>query len=163
VDEARNSCLIKISLVGMCVKLIAKCVVFPRHICVFLFVVVVWVSSQCTAFKFGPTTPTTLLRSSPLRRQSVRTNCVNVVSGIEGQSSSSVPSMVSPPVPEQLSELSQLEIRVGKVLSVDKHPDADGLYVEQIDVGKSFDEIDNFTGLLDSQSDRFRQETAKPQ
>ncbi|XP_009876061.1 PREDICTED: tyrosine--tRNA ligase, cytoplasmic, partial [Apaloderma vittatum] len=31
---------------------------------------------------------------------------------------------------------SQLDIRVGKVISVEKHPDADSLYVEKIDVGE---------------------------
>lgn len=31
---------------------------------------------------------------------------------------------------------SRLDIRIGKVLSVDKHPDADSLYVEKIDVGE---------------------------
>ena len=33
--------------------------------------------------------------------------------------------------------LSKLEIRVGKILSVEKHPDADSLYVEQVDVGEA--------------------------
>uniref|UniRef100_A0A452QA70 Tyrosine--tRNA ligase n=1 Tax=Ursus americanus TaxID=9643 RepID=A0A452QA70_URSAM len=32
---------------------------------------------------------------------------------------------------------SRLDIRVGKVISVDKHPDADSLYVEKIDVGEA--------------------------
>ncbi|XP_034358151.1 tyrosine--tRNA ligase, cytoplasmic isoform X1 [Arvicanthis niloticus] len=32
---------------------------------------------------------------------------------------------------------SRLDIRVGKILSVDKHPDADSLYVEKIDVGEA--------------------------
>ncbi|KAK1340250.1 hypothetical protein QTO34_018816 [Cnephaeus nilssonii] len=32
---------------------------------------------------------------------------------------------------------SRLDIRVGKVVSVDKHPDADSLYVEKIDVGEA--------------------------
>ncbi|MBN3305225.1 tyrosine--tRNA ligase, cytoplasmic [Amia ocellicauda] len=31
---------------------------------------------------------------------------------------------------------SRLDIRVGKIISVDKHPDAESLYVEQIDVGE---------------------------
>ncbi|XP_051991289.1 tyrosine--tRNA ligase, cytoplasmic-like [Xyrauchen texanus] len=31
---------------------------------------------------------------------------------------------------------SRLDIRVGKIISVDKHPDADSLYVEKIDVGE---------------------------
>uniref|UniRef100_A0A8C0CPC3 Tyrosine--tRNA ligase n=1 Tax=Balaenoptera musculus TaxID=9771 RepID=A0A8C0CPC3_BALMU len=32
---------------------------------------------------------------------------------------------------------SRLDIRVGRVISVDKHPDADSLYVEKIDVGEA--------------------------
>ncbi|XP_004603635.1 tyrosine--tRNA ligase, cytoplasmic [Sorex araneus] len=32
---------------------------------------------------------------------------------------------------------SRLDIRVGKILSVEKHPDADSLYVEKIDVGEA--------------------------
>ncbi|XP_036302288.1 tyrosine--tRNA ligase, cytoplasmic isoform X2 [Pipistrellus kuhlii] len=32
---------------------------------------------------------------------------------------------------------SRLDIRVGKIISVDKHPDADSLYVEKIDVGEA--------------------------
>ena len=33
-------------------------------------------------------------------------------------------------------DISRLDFRVGKILSVEKHPDADSLYVEQIDVGE---------------------------
>lgn len=29
----------------------------------------------------------------------------------------------------------RLDIRVGKIVGVEKHPDADSLYVEQVDVG----------------------------
>jgi tRNA-binding EMAP/Myf-like protein len=36
--------------------------------------------------------------------------------------------------PEKLTELSELEIRVGKIVQIDKHPEA-SLYVEQIDIG----------------------------
>ncbi len=36
----------------------------------------------------------------------------------------------------KLSELSLLEIRVGKIVEVAKHPEADSLYVERIDVGE---------------------------
>lgn len=31
---------------------------------------------------------------------------------------------------------SRLDIRVGKIVEVEKHPEADSLYVEKIDVGK---------------------------
>lgn len=35
-----------------------------------------------------------------------------------------------------MTELSRLEIRVGKCLEIKKHPDADTLYVETIDFGE---------------------------
>ncbi|XP_009955265.1 PREDICTED: tyrosine--tRNA ligase, cytoplasmic, partial [Leptosomus discolor] len=38
--------------------------------------------------------------------------------------------------PENMVVPSQLNIRVGKVISVEQHPDADSLYVEKIDVGE---------------------------
>ncbi|KAA8497946.1 putative methionine--tRNA ligase [Porphyridium purpureum] len=34
-----------------------------------------------------------------------------------------------------LTELSRLEIRVGKIIKCEKHPEADSLYVEEVDVG----------------------------
>lgn len=33
--------------------------------------------------------------------------------------------------------ISKVDIRVGKILSVAKHPEADSLYVEQIDLGEA--------------------------
>jgi tRNA-binding EMAP/Myf-like protein len=47
---------------------------------------------------------------------------------------------MSPIVPsavvEELTELSRLEIRVGKIIEIAKHPEADSLYVEKVDCGK---------------------------
>jgi methionine--tRNA ligase beta chain len=37
---------------------------------------------------------------------------------------------------EELQELSALEIRVGVITGISRHPDADQLYVEQVDVGE---------------------------
>ena len=39
------------------------------------------------------------------------------------------------PVLENI-DVSKLDIRVGKIVSCDKHPEADSLYVEQIDLGE---------------------------
>lgn len=36
----------------------------------------------------------------------------------------------------EMTELSRLEIRVGRCLDVSKHPDADSLYVEKVDFGE---------------------------
>ncbi|KAJ3272110.1 hypothetical protein HDV01_005975 [Terramyces sp. JEL0728] len=41
-----------------------------------------------------------------------------------------------PPVPKITSEISRLDLRVGKVLSVESHPERDNLYVEKIDLGE---------------------------
>lgn len=40
------------------------------------------------------------------------------------------------PVLEELTELSRLEIRVGKIIEIAKHPEADSLYVEKVDCGE---------------------------
>lgn len=42
-----------------------------------------------------------------------------------------------PPKPKVVAEISKLDIRVGKVLSVENHPERDTLYVESIDVGEA--------------------------
>ena len=36
-----------------------------------------------------------------------------------------------------MEPVTRLDIRVGKIVSCEKHPDADALYQEQIDVGES--------------------------
>ena len=37
---------------------------------------------------------------------------------------------------EEVTELSRLEIRVGKIIEIGKHPEADSLYVEKVDCGE---------------------------
>ena len=32
--------------------------------------------------------------------------------------------------------MGRLDLRVGKILQIEKHPDADSLYVEKVDIGK---------------------------
>ena len=39
---------------------------------------------------------------------------------------------------EEVTELSRLEIRVGKIIEIGKHPEADSLYVEKVDCGEFF-------------------------
>ena len=39
-------------------------------------------------------------------------------------------------VPSPVTDLSLLEVRVGKIMSVKKHPDAENLYIEEVDVGE---------------------------
>lgn len=34
-------------------------------------------------------------------------------------------------------DVSRLDLRVGRIITAQKHPDADSLYVEQVDVGES--------------------------
>ena len=38
---------------------------------------------------------------------------------------------------EEVTELSRLEIRVGRIIEIAKHPEADSLYVEKVDCGES--------------------------
>lgn len=46
------------------------------------------------------------------------------------------PLQQAPEAPKgELTELSRLEIRTGKIVEVSRHPEADGLYVEKIDLG----------------------------
>ena len=33
-------------------------------------------------------------------------------------------------------DVSRLDLRVGRIMTAEKHPDADSLYVEQVDVGE---------------------------
>ncbi|CAF1225897.1 unnamed protein product [Rotaria sordida] len=40
------------------------------------------------------------------------------------------------PVANTAIDITRFDLRVGKIVSVEKHPDADSLYVEQIDVGE---------------------------
>ncbi len=42
-----------------------------------------------------------------------------------------------PPKKKVVAEISKLDIRVGKVLTVDVHPERDSLYVESIDLGEA--------------------------
>lgn len=41
----------------------------------------------------------------------------------------------APPQEEAKADVSRLDLRVGRIISAEKHPDADSLYVEQVDVG----------------------------
>lgn len=51
--------------------------------------------------------------------------------------SSTSPSSSSTESPSgEMTELSRLEIRTGRIVSCERHPDADSLYVEQVDVGE---------------------------
>lgn len=44
---------------------------------------------------------------------------------------------VAAPPAEELTELSRLEIRVGKIVEIAKHPEADSLFVEKVDCGEA--------------------------
>ncbi|XP_067297079.1 aminoacyl tRNA synthase complex-interacting multifunctional protein 1a [Pseudorasbora parva] len=43
----------------------------------------------------------------------------------------------APPQEEPKVDVSRLDLRVGRIISAEKHPDADSLYVEQVDVGEA--------------------------
>jgi tRNA-binding EMAP/Myf-like protein len=40
------------------------------------------------------------------------------------------------PVANTAIDITRFDLRVGKIVAVEKHPDADSLYVEQIDIGE---------------------------
>lgn len=42
----------------------------------------------------------------------------------------------APPAKAELPPISSLDIRVGRIVKCEHHPDAESLYVEQIDVGE---------------------------
>lgn len=51
------------------------------------------------------------------------------------------PTKQKPPKPqpakkEIIATVDMLDIRVGQIVSVSRHPDADALYVEEIDIGE---------------------------
>lgn len=48
-----------------------------------------------------------------------------------------------------MTELSRLEIRVGKILEVERHPNADSLYIEKIDIGDEAGPRTIVSGLVD--------------
>jgi tRNA-binding EMAP/Myf-like protein len=43
---------------------------------------------------------------------------------------------IEKPAANTAIDITRYDLRVGKIVSVAKHPDADSLYVEQIDVGE---------------------------
>ena len=48
-----------------------------------------------------------------------------------------------------LTELSRLEIRVGRIMEISKHPEADSLFVEKVDVGEEGGPRTIVSGLVD--------------
>lgn len=40
------------------------------------------------------------------------------------------------PAAEEVVDISRLDLRIGRIVEVQKHPDADALYLEKIDVGE---------------------------
>lgn len=47
------------------------------------------------------------------------------------------PPSAPPVVAAKASDLSLMEIRVGKIVEIGKHPEADSLYVEKVDIGET--------------------------
>ena len=46
------------------------------------------------------------------------------------------PKKVAPPAVDVPVDVSRLDMRVGLIVDVKKHPDADALYIEEVDVGE---------------------------
>ncbi|KAI9160239.1 hypothetical protein LWI28_006438 [Acer negundo] len=59
-----------------------------------------------------------------------------VVVGGKKQRPTKYPAKVKPKPAEPTISIARLDIRVGKSITAQKYPDADSLYVEEIDVGE---------------------------
>lgn len=44
---------------------------------------------------------------------------------------------VAPSQEDAKVDVSRLDLRIGRIITAEKHPDADSLYVEQVDVGEA--------------------------
>lgn len=47
------------------------------------------------------------------------------------------PAAEKTPAVDEIVDISRLDLRIGRIVEVQKHPDADALYLEKIDVGES--------------------------
>lgn len=47
------------------------------------------------------------------------------------------PHPAAPAAAASVPDVTKVDLRVGRIVSCEKHPDADALYVEQIDVGEA--------------------------
>jgi methionine--tRNA ligase beta chain len=65
-------------------------------------------------------------------RRSLLTSTTIVKSGETGTPDTEPSAAAAAAAPD----VSKIDIRVGKIISIEKHPDADSLYVEQVDVGE---------------------------
>lgn len=55
----------------------------------------------------------------------------------DGQKPAKAQKQAAPAEPDKPVDVSRLDLRVGRITSVQKHPDADSLYVEQVDLGEA--------------------------
>jgi len=61
-------------------------------------------------------------------------NCFHKTCVVQAADASSAESAEAPPA--EVPDVSKLDIRVGTIISAEDHPEADSLYVEQIDLGE---------------------------
>ncbi|CAM9820696.1 unnamed protein product [Pylaiella littoralis] len=78
--------------------------------------------------------PSSVRPAGALRRSSVRTMMM-----MSDATTTEEEEAAAPPSGE-LTELARLEIRIGKIVEIARHPDADSLYVEKVDLGAGGEE-----------------------
>lgn len=70
-----------------------------------------------------------------LRRRQQHSGCVHT-SVLLLRAVAELPAAAASQPAAEASPVTAMDIRIGRITSVEKHPDADSLYVEQVDVGE---------------------------
>ncbi|KAF5833040.1 hypothetical protein DUNSADRAFT_10746 [Dunaliella salina] len=99
-------------------------------------------TNKCASSIRGPSgSRTALSAAQTLRRDVVEWQQMRMLkmrcssSTAEAEAPTSAPPSAAAPVDEP--DISALDIRIGKIMQCEKHPDAESLYVESIDVGEA--------------------------
>ncbi|XP_073698394.1 aminoacyl tRNA synthase complex-interacting multifunctional protein 1a isoform X2 [Garra rufa] len=81
----------------------------------------------------APSAPTTTTTKTPPAK--INDDTKKIKAEKKGEKKEKKPA--APPQEEAKVDVSRLDLRVGRIISAEKHPDADALYVEQVDVGEA--------------------------
>ncbi|GAA6078606.1 aminoacyl tRNA synthase complex-interacting multifunctional protein 1a, partial [Tachysurus ichikawai] len=95
-------------------------------------------STQCvskpsapeTCAKAAPADPTSAVKSPPANNTEAKTKA-------KAEKKEKQEKKAPPPQEDLKVDVSRLDLRVGRIVTARKHPDADALYVEEVDVGEA--------------------------